>query len=91
MCHSRKPFVAAYPGEAQEIVLDAFAQALSFYGGGPRRVIIYNPKTMVTYVSRSKNRIFHPRFLALMNHYVIEPVACTSAAGWKKGRVKNQV
>ncbi|MDU9007026.1 helix-turn-helix domain-containing protein [Sedimentitalea todarodis] len=33
LCHSRKPFVLAYPGEAQEMVLDAFAQALSFYGG----------------------------------------------------------
>ncbi|WP_428541110.1 IS21 family transposase [Profundibacter sp.] len=91
MCHSRKPFVIAYPGEAQEMVLDAFVQALSFYGGVPRRVIIDNPKTMVTYVSRSKERIFHPRFLALMNHYVMEPVACTPAAGWEKGQVENQV
>ncbi len=91
LCHSRKPFVVAYPGEAQEMVLDAFVQALSFYGGVPRRVIIDNPKTMVTYVSRSKDRIFHPRFLALMNHYVMEPVACTPAAGWEKGQVENQV
>ena len=91
LCHSRKPFVVAYPGEAQEMVLDAFVRALSFYGGAPRRVIIDNPKTMVTYVSRSKDRVFHPRFLALMNHYVIEPVACTPAAGWEKGQVENQV
>ena len=91
LCHSRKPFVVAYPGEAQEMVLDAFVQALSFYGSVPRRVIIDNPKTMVTYVSRSKDRIFHPRFLALMNHYVMEPVACTPAAGWEKGQVENQV
>lgn len=73
LCHSRKPLVIAYPGEAQEMVLDAFVQALEFYGGVPRRVIIDNPKTMVTYVSRAKDRIFHPRFLALMNHYVMEP------------------
>ncbi|MCV6598384.1 MAG: IS21 family transposase, partial [Mangrovicoccus sp.] len=91
MCHSRKPFVIAYHGEAQEMVLDAFVQALSFFGGVPRRVIIDNPKTMVTYVSRSKDRIFHPRFLALMNHYVMEPVACTPASGWEKGQVENQV
>ena len=39
LCHSRKPFVVAYPGEAQEMVLDAFARALSFYDGVPRRVI----------------------------------------------------
>ena len=81
LCHSRKPFVVAYPGEPQEMVLDAFVRALTFYGGVPRRVIIDNPKTMVTYVSRSKDRIFHPRFLALMNHYVMEPVACTPASG----------
>ena len=31
-----------------------------------RGVIIENPKTMVTYVSRSKDRIYHPRFLALL-------------------------
>ena len=91
MCHSRKPFVIAYHGEAGEMVLDAFVQALSFFGGVPRRVIIDNPKTMVVYVSRSKDRIFHPRFLALMNHYVMEPVACTPASGWEKGQVENQV
>ena len=91
LCHSRKPFVVAYPSEPQEMVLDAFVHALAFYDGVPRRVIIDNPKTMVTYVSRSKDRVFHPRFLALMNHYVMEPVACTPASGWEKGQVQNQV
>ncbi|WP_262689830.1 IS21 family transposase [Kordiimonas aestuarii] len=91
LCYSRKPFVVAYPGEAQEMVLDAFVRALAFYGGVVRRVIIDNPKTMVTYVSRSKDRVFHPRFLALMNHYAMEPVACTPASGWEKGQVENQV
>ncbi len=91
LCHSRKPFVMAYPGESREMVPDAFVQAPSFYGGVPRRVIIDDPRTMVTYVSRSKDRISHPRFLALMNHYVMEPVACTPAAGREKGQVGNQV
>lgn len=91
MCHNRKPFVVAYPDEAQEMVLDAFVRALAFYGGVPRRVIIDNPKTMVSYVARSKDRIFYSRFLALMNHYAMEPVACTSASGWAKEEVGNQV
>ena len=82
LCHSRKVFVVAYPNEVQEMVLDAFVRAFIFYGGVPRRVIIDNPKTMVTFVSRSKEREFHPRFLALMNHCVVEPVACTPASGW---------
>ena len=42
-------------------------------------------------VSRSKDRVYHPRFLALMNHYVMEPVACTPASGWEKGQIENQV
>jgi transposase len=91
LSHSRKAFIVAYPNECQEMVLSAFVKALAFYGGVPRRVIIDNPKTMVTFVSRSKDRTFHPRFLALMNHYVIEPVACTPAAGWEKGQVERQV
>lgn len=56
------------------MVLETFVRAVAFYGGVPRRVIIDSPKTMATYVSRSKDRVFHLRFLALMNHYVMEPV-----------------
>ncbi len=56
LCHSRKPFVVAYPGEPQEMVLDAFVQALAFYGGVPRRVIIDNPETgLVPVTFRSLN------------------------------------
>jgi len=35
--------------------------------------------------------ILDPRFLALMNHYLIEPVACTPASGWEKGQIERQV
>jgi hypothetical protein len=31
------------------------------------------------------------RFLQMCSHYLIEPVACTPAAGWEKGQVENQV
>lgn len=73
LCRSRKPFVVVHPNEKQETVREAFVRALAFFGGVLRRVIIDRPKTMVVYVSRSKDRVFHPRFLALMNHGVIEP------------------
>jgi transposase len=88
---SRKPFVIAYPRETQEMLLDAFAQALAFYQGVPQRVVIDNPKTMVIRIGTGKEREFHPRFLALMNHYLMEPVACTPASGWEKGQIENQV
>ena len=91
LCHSRKPFIAAYMRESQEMVLDAFNRALSYYDGVPRRVIIDNPKTMVVFIGKGKERTFHPRFLALMSHYAIEPVACSPASGWEKGQVESQV
>ena len=46
---------------------------------------------MVAFIGKGKERIFHPRFLACMSHYAIEPVACTSASGWEKGQVESQV
>ena len=91
LCHSRKPFIVAYPRETQEMLLDAFVQAFAFYQGLPRRILIDNPKTMVIRIGSGKARDFHPRFMSLMNHYVVEPVACTPAAGWEKGQVESQV
>lgn len=91
LCHSRKPFVVVYPRESQEMVFDAFIRAFAFYRGIPCRVIIDNPKTMVTKVKKGKERDYHDRFLALLNHYVVEPVACTPASGWEKGQVEKQV
>jgi len=46
---------------------------------------------MVTRIGEGKERVYHPRFLAMLNHYVTEPVACTPAAGWEKGQIENQV
>ncbi len=91
LAHSRQPFIVAYPRETQEMLLDAFTQALNFYQGVPKRVLIDNPKTMVIKIGKGKERDFHPRFLALLNHYLIKPVACTPASGWEKGQVENQV
>ncbi|MEM1346389.1 MAG: IS21 family transposase [Pseudomonadota bacterium] len=91
LCHARKPFVRAYLRESQEMVLDAFNQALAFYAGVPGRAIIDNAKTMVVFTGKGKERVFHPRFLALMSHYAMEPVACSPASGWEKGQVEHQV
>jgi hypothetical protein len=42
-------------------------------------------------LAKGKERQFNVRFLSMMNHYLIEPVACTPAAGWEKGQIENQV
>jgi hypothetical protein len=48
-------------------------------------------KTAVETVFVGKNRLFNRRFMQMCSHYLIEPVACTPAAGWEKGQVENRV
>jgi hypothetical protein len=38
-----------------------------------------------------KDRLYNRRFLQMCGHYLVEPTACTPAAGWEKGQVENQV
>jgi transposase len=91
LCHSRMLFVRAYPREAQEMVFDAHEKAFQFFKGVPRRGIYDNMKTAVETVFVGKERKFNRRFEQLMSHHLIEPTACTPAAGWEKGQVENQV
>lgn len=91
LCYSRQTFVIAYPRETLEMVLDAHSRAFAFFGGVPQRMIYDNLKTVVDIIFTGKDRQFNRRFIALANHYLFEPVACTPAAGWEKGQVENQV
>ena len=91
LCHSRMLFVRAYPRESQEMVFDAHEKAFQLFKGVPRRGIYDNMKTAVDTVLVGKGRTFNRRFQQLMSHHLIEPTACTPAAGWEKGQVENQV
>lgn len=91
LTHSRQPFVMVFPRETQDMVFAAHDAAFHYWGGVPRQGIYDNLKTCVDQILEGKERRFNPRFLALMSHYVIEPVACTPASGWEKGQVEKQV
>lgn len=91
LCASRTVYLRAYPRETQEMVFDAHAKAFAFFGGVPMRGIYDNMKTAVTAVFTGKERVFNRRFLVMASHYMIEPTACSPAAGWEKGQVENQV
>ncbi len=91
LCASRAVYVRAYPRETQEMLFDAHARAFAFFGGVPTRGIYDNMKTAVTTVFASKERVFNRRFLIMADHYMVEPVACSPAAGWEKGQVEHQV
>ena len=91
LCHSRMLFARAYMREAQEMVFDAHEKAFAFFKGVPRRGIYDNMKTAVETVFVGKERAFNRRFEQLMSHHLVEPTACSPAAGWEKGQVENQV
>jgi transposase len=91
LCHSRMLFVRAYPRETQEMVFDAHARAFAFFKGSCTRGIYDNMKTAVETVFIGKDRQYNRRFLRICGHYLVEPTACTPAAGWEKGQVENQV
>jgi transposase len=91
LCHSRMPFVRAYPRESQEVVFDAHARAFEFLQGACTRGIYDNMKTAVEAVFIGKDRQFNRRFLQTCGHYLVEPTACTPASGWEKGQVENQI
>jgi transposase len=91
LCYSRMPFVRAYPREAQEMVFDAHDRAFAFFKGACTRGIYDNLKAAVDAVFVGRERSYNRRFLQMCSHYLVEPVACTPAAGWEKGQVENQV
>ena len=84
-------FVRAYRARAQEMVFDAHDRTFAFLKGACTRGIYDNMKTAVEAVFRGKDRQFNRRFLEKCGHYLVEPTACTPAAGWEKGQVENQV
>ena len=87
LCHSRMMFARAYPRETQEMVFDAHNRAFAFFKATCTRGIYDNMKTAVDAVFIGKDRQFNRRFLRMCGHYLVEPVACTPAAGWEKGQV----
>jgi transposase/DNA-directed RNA polymerase subunit K/omega len=91
LCHRRMFLVCASPRETQEMVFDAHDGAFRLFGGMCRRGIYDNMTTAVEAVFVGKERRFNRRFVAMCSHYLVEPTACTPAAGWEKGQVENQV
>ncbi len=78
LCHSRMPFVRAYPRESQEMVFDAHDRAFAFFRGTCQRGIYDNMKTAVETIFVRRERAYNRRrFLQMCSHYLVEPVACT--------------
>mgnify|MGYP001202710262 CR=1 FL=1 len=86
LCHSRMPFVRAYPRETQEMVFDAHDRAFAFYKGACTRGIYdiepllrhwserqWRGKTAVDAIFVGKERAYNRRFQQMCSHYLVEP------------------
>ena len=84
-------FSITYPRETQEMVFDAHDEAFKFFDGCCGKGIYDNMSTAVDAVLRGKERKFNKTFLQMCSHHMVEPIACSRAAGWEKGQVENLV
>ncbi len=91
LSHSRMVFVTAFVRESLEMLLEAHNRAFAFFCGCARQGIYDNLTTAVNKVLKGKERLFNSRFEKMCDHFLVEPVACTPAAGWEKGQVEKQV
>ena len=91
LCYSRHSLVVVYPNEQLEMVMAAHEEAFKFFEGCCKNGIYDNMKTAVKKILIGKDRIFNEKFAQMASHYLFEPVACTPASGWEKGRVEKQV
>ena len=47
--------------------------------------------TAVSEVLRGRQRRYNVRFVQMCSHFLVQPQACSVAAGWEKGRVEKQI
>ena len=75
LCHSRMPFVRAYPRKAQEMVFDAHYKAFSFYKSACRSGIYDNMRTAVDALLIGRERQFNRRFAQMCMFHPRRPIS----------------
>lgn len=91
LCHSRLLYAEIIPGEKMEYTFSCLQNALRFFGGAPRKIIVDNFKGAVLHHGRHGEVRFNPHFLDFTSHYGMLPVACNVKAPYEKGRIENGI
>lgn len=91
LTYSRRMYAVFFLSERMEHFLTGVRQALEYFGGVPRKVIVDNCKTAVLHHGHEHDIRFHPRFSEFACHYGFRPVACGVRSPQEKGRVENGV
>jgi transposase len=89
--YSNAPFAIALPTERTEAILHGLVESFQFFDGVPNELWWDNPSTVAVHIWSGRERMLHPRYLALSSHYLFTPKFCMPAAATEKPRVENRV
>jgi transposase len=87
LCYSRLVYIEFTLSQRKAEFYRAIVNALEFFGGCPRAIIVDNLKAAVTSGS-GRAACFHPEFLALCGCYYLQPIACERRDPESKGSVE---
>ena len=90
LCYSRLLYIEFTLSQRKAEFYRALVNALTFFGGSPRAVIVDNLKAAVLNGS-GRQACFHPEFLALCGYFCMQPIACASRDPESKGIVEGGV
>ncbi|MEA3334057.1 MAG: IS21 family transposase, partial [Pseudomonadota bacterium] len=91
MCYSRMMYLEFTVSQTMEHWLACHQNALQFFGGVPRKIMIDNLKSAVIKRAVGQAPIFNQRYLDFANHYGFKIAPCGVAKGNEKGRVESGV
>jgi transposase len=90
LCYSRLLYIEFTLSQRKPEFYRGLVNALTFFGGSPRAVIIDNLKAAVLNGS-GRHACFHPEFLALCGYFCMQPIACARRDPESKGIVEGGV
>jgi transposase len=90
LCYSRLLYLEFALSERKAEFYRGLVNALTFFGGSPRSLIIDNLKAAVLNGS-GRHACYHPEFLALCGYFCLQPLACARRDPESKGVVEGSV
>ena len=91
MCYSRMMYLEFTVSQTMEHWLGCHQNALRFFGGVPKKIMVDNLKSAVIKRTIGQAPVFNQRYLDFANHHGFVIVPCGVAKGNEKGRVESGV
>jgi len=91
MCYSRMMYLEFTVSQTMEHWLSCHQNALQFFGGVPKKIMVDNLKSAVIKRAVGQAPVFNQRYIDFANHYGFTIVPCGVAKGNEKGRVESGV